>query len=212
MRARSRLAGESGKRVIWGLASMVMLACGDEAPPAEAPVEPQADAVQPMGSREAFAVPPDGGPAIWFLGSLAQVKATVEESGGQWGAIVVTGAPGYAPVRHIHRREDESFYVLEGELQFTAGDQTFQAGPGTFVYAPMGVPHGFVVVSEVRAKWLLIHGPTGDFHRFIQEVGGPAGDPIWPTEMVPPDPADVREIALKHHIEPVPPTDTAGGR
>lgn len=127
--------------------------------------------------REPFAIPPDGGPAVWFLGSLAQVKATIEESGGPWGALVVTGQPGYAPSPHIHHREDESFYILEGALQFTAGEQRFEAVPGTFVYAPMGIAHSFVEVSDEPARWLLIHGPTGDFHRFIQEVGEPATIP-----------------------------------
>ena len=159
-----------------------------------------------VGQREPFATPADGGPALWFLGSLAQVKTTVEDSGGQWGAIVVTGQPGYAPPAHIHHREDESFYVLEGALQFTAGEKDFKAIPGTFVFAPMGIAHSFVVISDEPARWLLIHGPTGDFHRFIQEVGGLAADPIWPPQASLPDPATVRKIALKHYIEPLAPT------
>jgi quercetin dioxygenase-like cupin family protein len=157
-------------------------------------------------SRQAFAIPGDEGPAVWFLGSLASVKSTVEESGAQWGAIVVSAAPGYSPAPHIHHREDESFYLLEGQLSFTAGSQTFDVVPGTFVFAPMGVDHHFIVTSDAQAKWLLIHGPTGDFHRFINEVGGPASEPHWPPRSAPPDPGKVREIALKHHIEPLAPS------
>lgn len=157
------------------------------------------------GQREPFALPPDGGPAVWFLGNLAQIKVTIEESGGHWGAIVVTGQPGYAPSPHIHHREDESFYILEGALQFRAGEQNFEAVPGTFIFAPMGIAHSFVVISDEPARWMLIHGPTGDFHRFIREVGEMAADPNLPSQLSPPDPATVRDIALKHYIEPLAP-------
>ena len=198
---------ESARRVGWILLLPTLwLGCHQPAPD-DASEEIEPGPTEPAAKREAFMVPKDEGPAVWFLGNLASVKATIEEAGGQWGAIVITGQPGYTPPRHVHHREDESFYVLEGSLRFTAGDQEFDAEPGTFVFSPMGIPHHFVVTSETPAKWLVIHGPTGDFHRFIQEIGGPAGSPPWPPQSARPDPATVREIALKHHIEPFPPAE-----
>jgi mannose-6-phosphate isomerase-like protein (cupin superfamily) len=77
-------------------------------------------------------------------------------------------SPDFGPVPpHIHEDHTDSFYVLEGELELTIGDQTVRAGPGTFFAAPPGVTHGFRNPGPDRARFLNIHAPgTG----FIQGV------------------------------------------
>ena len=65
------------------------------------------------------------------------------------------------PPVHAHAAEDDSFYVLEGELTFTAGDEEVVAGPGTFVLVPPGVPHTFANRGDDVARCVNIHAPAG---------------------------------------------------
>jgi quercetin dioxygenase-like cupin family protein len=69
------------------------------------------------------------------------------------------------PDPHTHPDHTDSFYVLEGELELTLGDETFLAGPGTFVAAPPGVRHGFKVPpGGGRVRFLNVHAPGGFEH------------------------------------------------
>ena len=62
---------------------------------------------------------------------------------------------------HVHDAEDDAFYILEGEMTFTHGDQDHVAGPGTFVLVPPGVKHGFRNDGEVAVRMLNLHAPGG---------------------------------------------------
>ena len=64
---------------------------------------------------------------------------------------------------HAHPDHVDSFYVLEGEAEFTMGDEVVRAGPGTFVAAPVGVVHGFRVAGDAELRMLNIHGPNTGF-------------------------------------------------
>src|SRR5688572_6615069 len=83
---------------------------------------------------EPFVVGPDDGAATWFLGTRMTVKATAQQTGGAFGLLEVRLAAGFSPPLHIHHREDESFWILEGRFTFVCDGQTSQAGPGAFVY------------------------------------------------------------------------------
>jgi hypothetical protein len=69
----------------------------------------------------------------------------------------------------VHTREDESWYVIEGELLFDVGDQQLTAKPGSLVYAPRNVPHGYRV-TKAPARWLIIFTPAG-IEPLFAEVG-----------------------------------------
>ena len=72
--------------------------------------------------------------------------------------------PEFGPVDpHVHPDKIDSFYILEGELEFTIGDDTVRAGPGSFVAAPAGVRHGFRNPGPGRARFLNIHAPSDGF-------------------------------------------------
>ncbi len=88
---------------------------------------------------------------------------------------------GFGPPLHIHSREDEAFYVLEGRIRFRQGDDEFVAGPGTWVWGPRGVPHAFKVESE-SARALVIVTPAG-FERMFEEGGAPAAYTVDPPEL-----------------------------
>jgi quercetin dioxygenase-like cupin family protein len=72
--------------------------------------------------------------------------------------------PGFGPVDpHVHEDHTDSFYVLEGEVEFTIGAEVVRAGPGTWVAAPAGVRHGFSIPGPNRARFLNIHAPGEGF-------------------------------------------------
>ena len=89
------------------------------------------------------------------------LKATSEETGGSLGFLEATSAPGTGPPRHIHRSNDELFYVLEGEFLFLVGERQVSAPPGTFVFIPRGTVHAAKVVGNEPGKTLAAYIPGG---------------------------------------------------
>jgi glyoxylate utilization-related uncharacterized protein len=110
---------------------------------------------------------------------------------------------GFASPYHMHRNEDESFYVVEGEMTFYVGDERVKAGAGAFVYGPRGIPHGFEVEGTAPARILLQNYPGG-FEGFPVEVGEPAKELALPPALPPAEPPDMERlmaIAAKYDIE-----------
>jgi quercetin dioxygenase-like cupin family protein len=101
------------------------------------------------------------GQATWFLTSRMTLKASSESTAGALTVIEVLQAPGGAAPWHVHHREDEMFYLLEGNVLFKCGDELFQAGPGSFVFLPRDIPHSYKNVSETNARWLLMTTSAG---------------------------------------------------
>jgi quercetin dioxygenase-like cupin family protein len=117
----------------------------------------------------------------WWQGSVMEIKARADDAGGALG--VLEGRffqEGYGPPLHVHRREDEAMYVLEGQIRFRVGDDEFVAGPGTWVWQPRGVPQAFSVESE-SARALVIFTPGG-LERMFEEGGVPAGASTEPPQ------------------------------
>jgi len=142
----------------------------------------------------------DEGEALWFLGVLATIKASTETTNGGVAVIEPLAPRGAGSPLHVHRREDEWFYVTEGELTFWVGGQVIAAPAGSFVYGPRDIPHTFAVSSE-QARFLLVTEPAG-FEAFMRQVGEPAQaltTPPPPSE--PPDPARLAAIAAEYGIE-----------
>jgi quercetin dioxygenase-like cupin family protein len=118
--------------------------------------------------------------AFWWQGSLMTIKARADDTGGALGLVEATFHQGFGPPLHVHRREDEAFYVLDGQIRFRQGDDEFVAGPGAWVWGPRGVPHAFKVESE-RARALIIVTPGG-LERMFEEGGVPAQDAVEPPQ------------------------------
>ena len=131
-----------------------------------------------------FALAPDEGEARWWFGALARIKATAEQTDGHL-TLVELDFPPHAPVPlHVHHQEDEGFYVLDGSATFQVGDETVEAGPGTFLYGPRDVPHGFQAGPDgIRLLYLFL---PGGFEGFIRETSEPAAEAtIPPADLVP---------------------------
>ena len=113
------------------------------------------------------------GPAYWGPGDHYTFLVTGEESGGAYFAMEALVPPGGGPPPHIHRREDETFYLLEGEIEFRLGDETITAVPGDFVNVPRGTVHNFRNVGTDTARMVLTFTPAG-IERFFEETLEPA--------------------------------------
>ena len=100
---------------------------------------------------------PQDGEAFWGFGSLWTIKASAEQTGGRFSFIEETAPQGAATPLHVHQEDDETFYVLEGELTFYFdADQPIAASAGSFVHIPGGAAHAFRVDSE-GARYLNHH-------------------------------------------------------
>ncbi|MEY9783429.1 quercetin 2,3-dioxygenase [Sinorhizobium fredii] len=139
---------------------------------------------------------------FWWQGSLMIIKARAADTGGALGLVEASFPEGFGPPLHVHHREDEAFYVLEGKIRFLQGDTDFVAGPGTFVWGPRGVPHAFKVEPS-GARALVMVTPGGLEEMFA--VGGmPAGD-LAEAPAVPYDPAAAAALAERFGFEVVGP-------
>jgi quercetin dioxygenase-like cupin family protein len=151
-------------------------------------------AVSPIALRQ------DEGEALWAFGFLATLKASSETTDGRVAVIEHLGPRGAGSPLHVHHREDEWFYVLEGELTFWVGGQVIDAPVGSFVYGPRDVPHTFTVASE-EARFLVAIEPAG-FDVFFRAAAVPAERleiPPPPTEA--PDIAGLTALAAEYGIE-----------
>ncbi len=155
-------------------------------------------------SVEPSVIGPGQGDAYWFLGALATIKASTETTGGSVAVIEHLAPRGHGSPLHVHTREDEWFYVLEGELTFWVDGQVSVAPAGSFVYGPKGVPHTFVVSSET-ARFLLVTEPAG-FEAFTRALGQPASRLEIPSPATePPDVEGLAQLAATFGLQIVGP-------
>jgi quercetin dioxygenase-like cupin family protein len=142
----------------------------------------------------------DEGEARWWFGTLAVIKATGADTHGGLTVVDVTIAPGGMAPPHVHHREDETFWILEGELTMTVGDTTTVARPGDLVLGPRDVPHRFKAGPD-GARLLFLLSPAG-LEGLIREQSVPATARTLPQPGgAPPDLARAKEIALRYGCE-----------
>ena len=87
------------------------------------------------------------GEAIWFMDTLMTVKASGRDTDDALSVVEALCPAGFGPPPHLHHREDEAFYVLEGQMTVTCGEQTWTATPGSVRRAARGIPHAFTVAA-----------------------------------------------------------------
>ena len=151
-----------------------------------------------MGSQP-YALAREEGLPLCFLNALLIVKATGEQTGGAFTLIDNVGPSGGESPYHVHHNEDEAFYVLEGEMTVYVGGEKIKAEPGTWVYGPREVPHGFRIGGASPVRFLLLYTPAG-FEQFFVEVGEPARELTLPTAE-PPNMERLISLAPKYDIE-----------
>ncbi|MBV9843449.1 MAG: cupin domain-containing protein [Kutzneria sp.] len=115
---------------------------------------------------------PEQGRAVWHMGALMLFKATSEQTNNQFWLAEQTSNAGYASPVHLHTREDELFYVLDGELSIEIDNVMHRPSTGVMVFAPRGLPHSYKVESPT-ARWLVL-GTPGGFDGWFFDTGKPA--------------------------------------
>ena len=115
---------------------------------------------------------------VWWQGALMTLKAHAGSTGGALGLVEARFPAGFGPPLHVHHREDEALYVLDGELRCRQGDSEFTAGPGELVFGPRELPHAFKAGPD-GARALVVITPAG-LERMFLEGGVPAHDPANP--------------------------------
>ena len=149
----------------------------------------------PSQGLQPVAVGKDEGDARWWFGSLAVIKASVADTGGQMAIIEITEPPGAEAPLHVHHREDEGFWLLEGSATFEVGDTTIEAVAGDYLFGPRDIPHSYTV-GDAGCRMLFIMIPGG-IEEFIIETSEPAASRTLPPPLE--EEPDWESLAARAH-------------
>lgn len=140
------------------------------------------------------------GDARWWLGSLAVIKATAADTDGQMTIIEITEPPGAEAPLHVHHREDEAFWILEGSVTFEVGDNVINASTGDYIFGPRDIPHRYTV-GAAGCRMLFILTPGG-FEHVVMALSEPAASQTLPPPSdEEPDFEQLVAIGERHGIE-----------
>ena len=139
------------------------------------------------------------GAARWFFGGLAEIKATAADTGGLMTLVEVTEPPGMEAPLHVHHRDDEAFWILEGDVTFEVGDETIEASAGDYVFGPRDIPHRFTV-GDRGCRMLFILTPGG-FEDLIMATSEPATSRALPPPAEEPSAEEMEGLkaVIKQH-------------
>jgi quercetin dioxygenase-like cupin family protein len=143
------------------------------------------------------------GKKLWVVDELMTFKATGEDTGGAYSLTDSVVPSGGGPPPHIHHRDDEAFWLLEGELEVMVGEDNFRAGVGSFVHLPKDIPHAYENVGAEPARFLTLMVPAG-VEKFFEEVGKPGDDVSSPPPFEEEDIEKLLAVAPKYGAEILP--------
>jgi mannose-6-phosphate isomerase-like protein (cupin superfamily) len=138
---------------------------------------------------------PRANPQLHFLDNLARIHIEGADSRHAYAVVELTAPSGDMPPLHVHHRDDEGFYVLDGRLTLFVGERTIVLGAGECGVAPSGSPHTYRAEAE-GTRWLVICSPAG-FEEFVREVA-----------LAERDPAVLADISMRYGIEILGPPGT----
>jgi quercetin dioxygenase-like cupin family protein len=135
----------------------------------------------------------DEGEAHWWFGNLAVIKTTADDTDGQLTIVEITAPPGLEVPLHVHRRDDEGFWILEGDVAFEVGDTTIEAHAGDYVFGPRDIPHRYIVGNDgCRMLFIMVPGGLEDLIRDTSEPATSRTVPPLPDEQ--PDSAEIERL------------------
>jgi mannose-6-phosphate isomerase-like protein (cupin superfamily) len=135
------------------------------------------------------------GHTFTMLGTTMRLIATAAATGGRFTVLEQVTPAGWGPPRHIHSREDEIFYILEGTYELHVGDERRTVSAGASAILPLGVPHGFRNVASTPSRLLSVITPGGleDYFLTLAKCSPP------------PSPAQLVELARPFGLTLLPP-------
>src|SRR6516162_8085766 len=144
---------------------------------------------------------PQQGRTVALVGDVYRFLATGEDTNGKYALFEAIVGPGGGPPLHVHSREEQGFYILEGEITFTINDERVLATAGMFANMPVGTPHSFKNESDKPARMLISVAPAG-LEKMFFEVGVPLAEGA--TTALPPTKDEIERllaIAPRYGIE-----------
>lgn len=138
-------------------------------------------------------VPAGSGPQHVVLGDHMTIKIHGRDTNGTLAQIETSCGPQVGPPLHIHHREEEMFFVIEGEFEFICGGVRTTGGPGTVVHLPRDIPHRFKNIGDTVGRLLVTLTPAGAEEMF-EEIGT-----LTPEQQS--DIPKVIELAARYGIE-----------
>ena len=160
------------------------------------------------GERKPFLLRPGEGSSVWSLGGRFTTKADAAATENRFAMVEAVAFQATEPPLHIHHREDEAWYVLDGKMTFYVGDIVLEATAGCFAFAPRGIPHTFTV--DVEPTRVLVFASPAGFEHFALELGQSAHDDTPPLNLAMPSPEVLGPVAERYGIEVVGPPRRAG--
>jgi quercetin dioxygenase-like cupin family protein len=115
-------------------------------------------------------IAPGAGHSVSVIGNPITIKIHGRDTGGAFAVVETVDAEGGGPPPHVHHREDEAFYVLDGEYELMCGGQTHRVSKGATAFLPREAPHAYKCLSAGGGRLLVTITPAG-FERFFEEVG-----------------------------------------
>lgn len=138
---------------------------------------------------------------VSVAGDLVTILRTGAETGGAFSVMEVSVSPGNGTPPHVHRRDDETFLVMDGEVTFSVDGQTIVRRAGEFLQAPKNVPHHYVNTGTTPARMVVTAAPAG-IEDFFDAVGTELQSPNDPPAPFTPEAiALMLETAPKFGIE-----------
>jgi mannose-6-phosphate isomerase-like protein (cupin superfamily) len=123
-----------------------------------------------VAAAAAGAAPAEAPKRFEALGHKIEVKLDRAATNGTHAVLEVVDKPGFGPPRHVHTREDEIYYVVEGQVRIWRGGESFVVGPGAVVFMPRNVPHTFQNVGTGESRIVIVITP-GRLQAFFEEAG-----------------------------------------
>ena len=154
-------------------------------------------------ARAAFKLGQGQGVSVWSLGGRFTVKLDGDKAEGRVSLVESLAFRSTEPPLHVHHREDEAWYILDGRMTFFVGDERLVAETGSFVFAPRGLPHTFTVDSEPTR--VLVLATPGGFEHFALELGAEATSDAPPADLAVPPPDALGPVGERYGIEVVGP-------
>jgi quercetin dioxygenase-like cupin family protein len=162
--------------------------------------------IMETNEKGAVHVPPGEGKKLWIADELMTFVISGEDTGGKYALTDSTVPPQGEVPPHIHHREDEAFWVLEGELEVLVGEDKIGASAGSFVHLPRGVIHTYKNVGATSARFLTLMVPAG-LEKFFEEVGKPGTDLSTPPPFGEEDVEKLLAVAPNYGAEIPPPPE-----